>query len=397
MDQFSRSHPTLTSNERGLALAMALFAILVIGALVTGIFFAGRMEMVSGRNSVYIAQATEAAEKGLADAFSGWNTAWNGYPVDSNGVQPTQTISGATNVRYTNTVRRLLGGNYLITSVGEKLDQSGNVVASRLLARLGKLIPTSIDIKAAITSGGSPSIGGSFNVSGINTTPPAWAGCPGGPDVAAVRSDQPITKSGSASWSGIPALPSQPIIQNDTTVTAGAFTGPYNSFVAGASINFPSSSGPTLTGVAPTVTGSPSRCDTSNTSNWGEPNYTGSPVTKCQHYFPIVHFANAPGNANKVHISGGRGEGVILVDGDVQLDGGLQFEGIVIALGNVDVQGNGTKIWGVVFGQSVSAGTNSFSGTAQILYSSCAAQVTLNFTAPGFALNERSWAQVNPR
>lgn len=393
MDHIPR-RPPLTSNERGLALVMALFAILVIGALVTGIFFAGRMEMISGRNSVYMAQATEAAEKGLADAFSGWTTTWNGYAIGGDSIQPVQVISGATNVRYTNTVRRLQGGNYLITSVGEKLDRAGNVVASRQLARLGKLVPTAIDLKSAITSGGSPAIGGNFNVSGMDTPPLGWTGCPSGPNVAAVRSDQTITKSGSASWSGIP---SPPIIQNDTTVTAATFTSPYSAFVAGTSISFPSSSGPTLTGVAPTLAGSPTRCDVTNTSNWGEPSRGGSSVTKCQGYFPIVHFANAPGNGNKVHITGGRGQGVILVDGDVQMDGGFQFDGIVIALGNVDVQGNGTKIWGAVFGQSVSAGSNSFSGTAQILYSSCAAQVTLNNTARGFALNERSWAQVNPR
>jgi hypothetical protein len=389
----TQSRPTKGSDERGMALAMALLAIIVIGALVTGTFFAGRMEMAAGRNSVYMAQATEAAEMGLADAFSAWNVAWNAYAVDVDNAQAVQTIGGATSVRYSNTVRRLQGGLYLITSVGEKLDRGNNAMASRQLAKLGKLVTVAIDIKAAVTSGGSPTIGGNITISGINTTPAGWPAC-SGPDMAAVRSDQAITKSGSAAWSGVP---SPPIIENDPTVTAALFTTPYNALLPLASITYSASSGPTLNGLAPTTTGSPARCDKTNTDNWGEPTRGGGSVALCQTYFPIVHFGNSFGNGNKVHISGGRGQGIMLVDGDIQMDGGFEFDGILIALGNVEVQGNGTKVTGAILGQSVDAGFNTFTGTSLVSYSLCAIQAALNGNATAIAINERSWAQVNPR
>ena len=57
------------SNERGVALAVAVFALVVIGALVAGIFFAGRVEQQSGRNTFYAAQAAEAADAGLGEAI----------------------------------------------------------------------------------------------------------------------------------------------------------------------------------------------------------------------------------------------------------------------------------------------------------------------------------------
>ena len=61
------------SNERGMALAVAIFALVVIGALVAGTFFAGRLEQSSGQATVYAAQAAEAGEAGLSDAISGLN------------------------------------------------------------------------------------------------------------------------------------------------------------------------------------------------------------------------------------------------------------------------------------------------------------------------------------
>src|SRR5919106_4115811 len=58
------------SDERGIALAVAVFALVVIGALVAGTFFAGRLEQQTGRNTFMAAQAAEAAEAGLNDAVA---------------------------------------------------------------------------------------------------------------------------------------------------------------------------------------------------------------------------------------------------------------------------------------------------------------------------------------
>src|SRR3954447_14919587 len=57
-------------NERGIALAVALFCLVVIGAIVAGNFFAGRLEQQSGRNMFFVAEALEAAEAGVADALT---------------------------------------------------------------------------------------------------------------------------------------------------------------------------------------------------------------------------------------------------------------------------------------------------------------------------------------
>ena len=61
------------NNERGVALAMAIFALVIIGILVAGSFFAGRLEQQSGQNTLFAAQAAEAAEAGLSDALGTYN------------------------------------------------------------------------------------------------------------------------------------------------------------------------------------------------------------------------------------------------------------------------------------------------------------------------------------
>jgi Tfp pilus assembly protein PilX len=56
-------------EERGMALAVAVFALAVIGGLVAGNFVAGLLEQQSGRNTLFGMQAAEAAEAELRAAL----------------------------------------------------------------------------------------------------------------------------------------------------------------------------------------------------------------------------------------------------------------------------------------------------------------------------------------
>ena len=53
--------PALPRDERGLALVLSLIAMVVIAALISGVFVASRQEMAGGRSAVRSTQATEAA------------------------------------------------------------------------------------------------------------------------------------------------------------------------------------------------------------------------------------------------------------------------------------------------------------------------------------------------
>jgi hypothetical protein len=138
--------------------------------------------------------------------------------------------------------------------------------------------------------------------------------------------------------------------------------------------------------MTPTVTGSPARCDGTNTLNWGEPLAAPAAgvVSQCQDYFPIIY---SPGS---MVVNTGRGQGILLVGGDLNIQGNFIFDGIVIVLGSLQTAGTGNKVTGAVLtaGQSIS-----IVGNPDILYSSCAIARALQYSVRAAPLRDRSWVQ----
>lgn len=381
--QPTRRHAS-PSDERGMALALALIAIVVIGALVSGSFFAGRVEMQSGRNTVYAMQALEAAEAGLADAFSPWDRSWNGYPVGVDQLQPAFLIPGPTRVQYRNTVRRLQGGVYMVTSVGQKLSASGAVLAERRLARIGKLMPAgTASVDAAITAKDVVTVGGNSTVDGHDAEPAGWAGsCGPLSDVAGVRTGETVTVNGNPIIDGVP-----PMVQGDTSISDATFQQPFYAWLGSRTTTVTASNPPAT---LPTTAGG--LCETSNDYNWGEPRRGAGSVPECQSYYPVVYYG-----AGTLKLQGGVGQGVLLVAGDLWLAGGFEYTGLIIVLGEVKTTGNGNKITGAVLTNNFFGDASSFAGTLTVQYSSCAIAGALKGTSAATPLGQRPWAQLLPR
>ena len=377
---------TLRTDERGMALLLAMLGIVVIGALVSGTFFAGRMEMVSGRNSVYAAQAAEAAEAGLAAAFSPWDRTWNSFPVGVDQNLPPVAIPGPTRVQYTTTVRRMQGGAYLIRSVGQKLDRSGNVMATRMLAKLGKLVPAgTATMDAAVTTRDAVTVSGNTVVDGHDTVPSGWDPNACGPlnDAAGIQTGATVSTNGTTHViDGVP-----PTVQNDTTVTDATFQGPFYSFLGSRTHTITNSNPPAT---VPTTSGAV--CNQSDIYNWGEPRRGGAAVVACQDYFPIVYFG-----AGTLKLQGGYGQGILLVAGDLWMSGGFEFVGLIIVLGEVKTSGTGAKVTGAVLSNNFYGEQTTLGGDPALRYSSCAIGAALEGTAAAFPIAQRPWAQVNLR
>ena len=69
--------PTPGRQRRGFALAMALMAIVVIGAMVAGGYLASLQYYRMGRNSLVEQRAMAATELGLDSAYAMWSRTWN--------------------------------------------------------------------------------------------------------------------------------------------------------------------------------------------------------------------------------------------------------------------------------------------------------------------------------
>jgi hypothetical protein len=127
-------------NRRGIALAVALFALMIIGSLVAGIFSSGWLEQQSGQNTVFAGQAAEAAEAGLGDvrgsiAVPTLDTMTiGGAPLDLGVLDLGGGVSSSRQVS------RLTSTLFLIRAQGRRSDAGGNTLASRTIGSLVRLL-----------------------------------------------------------------------------------------------------------------------------------------------------------------------------------------------------------------------------------------------------------------
>jgi hypothetical protein len=379
------------SNERGIALAVAVFALVVIGALVAGVFFAGRLEQQTGQNSMLAVQAGQIAEAGLNDAVAVQvtTTSLNALPIAPSGNGSALTnYDGPTGSHMTaaRTVKRLSTNLFLLQAVGKRTDGGGNVIAQQTLAQLIRLNSANVPVNAGLTALGDVKISGGAQVSGIDAIPPAWTGnppvsCPPTGDVTGIRyNNGTLTANGNGAVDGAP-----PSVK-DLTLTPTQMQNNFNQLKALATLTVTSNNPPAM---APAYTGNPQKCDASVESNWGEPTVK---TDACFDYFPIIY------HYGDLKLQGGRGQGILLVEGDLTATGGMVFYGPVFVTGVLSTSGNsgqGAKFYGgVVAGNVALDDLTKLAGGALVNYSSCAIRRALSGSAQPAAFAERSWIQM---
>jgi hypothetical protein len=380
------------TDERGMALAVAIFALIVIGALVAGAFFAGHLEQRTGRNTLYAAEAADAAEIGVSKVLSDWDQ----FNLNNLAVGVPTSIGTTTNgrIRYTQDVRRLNNDLFLVQSLGSRLDASGNKLAQRSVAMVARLSYVSGTANAAVTAGKKVDIMGNIEIIGNDSVPQGWTGEPGcttGAAKAGVRTADTVDVKGNAgTLAGSP-----PMVAKDPTVTAEFFNifgdVTFDELKKSADIVLPLTT--PYNGAAPSLTaGAPQRCNTSDQMNWGEPHRSGGGyIAQCQNYFPILY-----GSGTQTRLAaGGRGQGLLLVEGDLEISGGFEWTGLIVAKGGMKISGNGNKITGALLAQDVAFDDqNSISGNTTLQFSSCALSKAIQGSALAEPLTMRSWVQA---
>jgi hypothetical protein len=283
-------------------------------------------------------------------------------------------------------VTKLNDFNYLVVSEGRAGSSAAAQARRRIAALLTLQIPQ-VNLRGALTTRGATRIGGSSLINGYDSSFVGWGcGATGAPLPGIAISDPTlITTSG---CSGLSCVSGSPQVQTDS---AAGDTSTYFRFGDTDWAQLTSMANKTLSagpwsGLGPTFNAS-GTCNTNDTYNWGDPLHL-SANTNCQNYFPIIY---APGN---LHITGGIGQGMLLVEGDLNVQGGAQFYGPVIVRGTLSTQGTGGHFMGGVMAANVDLLQNTVLGNAVIQYSSCAVAKALAGTAiPTFARG-RAWVEL---
>ncbi len=382
-----RTVRTYRKSQEGFALPAVIFILALLGVLaVTSLMTTGDARRASHgmRESAVGFYAAEAgANLVLAD--------WDSLEYDTLFAGPGDTVDFGWQTLPEN------GASY--HAVIQRVDNGGEEMyalrvsgrgarAQRIINYVLKKEPGggSIPVTAALRggSGGGDGRLEDIAVSGIDRVPSqsGWAGECTDPlvDVAGLE-----WQNGSVDYDGGALLGSPPYVVDGTinNTNLWEFNGTtYAEMAANADITLGSYNG----SPSPVVSGSD--CNTSVSSNWGAPEAGSS--HPCWDYFPIIHLT---GDGDMV---GGSGQGILLIDGDLDMDGGgFNFYGIVMVRGMLGELDDGPYLTGAVFTHTL----DRIRDGSGVWYSSCVVQRALGLSSLGSGggvslLGSRSWSEV---
>lgn len=368
--------------RRGVALVIAIFALAVIGVLVASAHLAGIGAQRAGERRFLQTEALAAAEYGIERvAANAPLAAWRAMPpgaIDSAG--PWAVGGARATVRITRLgdsiqpVVLLVGTGSAGTIPGRGARRQASLTLSIAGANFAPL--------AALTTTAPVVLGAGARVEGADLPPSGWSCPPSGAPLPGVAT--PDASSVSVSACGPSCVGGAPPVSQQV---AAADTLSYFTFgeldwndLAATALPVPSVVTP-----APRLAGG--ACLTSDPANWGDPD-RGSPSGACEAYFPVLH---ASGD---LHLSGGKGQGVLLIDGDLTVSGGARFAGLVIARGAVHAQGVGGRIDGALMAASLSGASNAIAAPLTVVHSRCSLRAAEQAAERVLPIPFAGWASV---
>jgi len=373
----TRAHHPTPRDRRGAILIAVLVIVAVLGALAAGSFFAALHEERIDTGAMIRARALAAAERAAYTIISpqSWRSSWNTAPPVRQVASISEQVAGGATA--TAEVWTLSPFSALVIARGDAGRPPRN--ARRRVSLLLTLRPPRMPKAAAIAVAGLSIVDGSSITGGLGG---GVGDClTADSDVAAVSvpASVPIDTSGCAP---IACLRAARVVR-DTVLAARAETSEEfgqvdRSFLA--SVGRPLGAG---SDIAPgPVVDAAGTCDANAPSNFGDPLRVLGPSSPCAAFFPVVH---AEGD---LRLSGGAGQGMLVVDGSLTLLAGARFTGVLLVRGSARFE-DGARLDGIVLADRVS-----LASASEIRYSACAVeQASRSGARPSPELNH-SWAEM---
>jgi hypothetical protein len=374
-------------QRKGIALITALFGVVVLGVMMSGMYFTSNQEFKGTRNALVEQRAFAVAEFGLNSEISNWDRFRNKpsvFPVGKIDSSKVYVASGDTSwIKIT----RLTDNTFWVVSEGYAHLGNTQLESRRLTGAFVRIAYPTIQAKGAITAAGNVNMQGSAFADGDDTHPAGWTNCGAlSPTVPAVVVPPGATVNDNpGSYGSSPGVVhDSAAADSNTYVRYGSES--WNTLTANADITLPGG----IYGSDIQPVGTATTCDKSGNFNWGEPIRPGA-VAGCYNYFPIIYASGS------IKLNGnGYGQGILLINGDLEINGTFEFYGIVIARDDL-TKGNGTmKIHGAVFAANLTLADplSWMTGNQDVLYSKCAIENALAGSAILVRVTQRHWAQI---
>ena len=380
-------------GRSGFALPVAVFALVVVGILVTGGFFMARQETRIGMATENAQTAFYLAEQGAIQTMANWTSDYNV------GAWNTKTVADTTsNGTWAVTITPMTSRLFFLDATGTA--SAGGALWSGATRRVGviaRINTANVTPRAGLTTQGSLKFGGSAEIHGTDEAPDGSNGSAdwGSQCTGLSDSDKPgilIDDTTHINWNGNRKkiegdMSGDPKFTEDSSLTADNLMAfgdlSWDDMVALADKVI--SSSPSI-GASYNADGT---CNRSPLGNWGAPTDT---TDTCFNYFPIIY------STGDLSLSSGAGQGILLVNGDLKVTGGFEFYGPVFVSGTLTTMGSGGHFWGGVVAANADISTNTVLGNAVINFSACAVQrAILNNSALTKArpLASRSWIDLS--
>ena len=380
---------SMAIRRAGFAMPAVIGALVIIGILVTAGFYMARQELRIGVASNHANMAVNIAQAGANEVMANWNGYQLGNIAAWGDTVLTDTIA---NGIWTVTIQNADNFVYFLTSTGE-VTEGGALWAgaSRTVGIAAKILFANIDPPAALMTRGQVKVGGAASISGVNTTPAAWA--PYCTTLATTDTTGVLVDDSTGGNPSGTAITGTPPSAEDSTIVDSTFTnfGEMDwaelSAVAQIEGKVVTAYG-NINNTAPTVDGA-GRCNTADVLNWGD----SIPTNPCGAYFPLIYHGG-----NLTIQSTGFGQGVLLVEGNLSIRGGYTFFGIIITQGSFTTGAGVNRVVGSVMASNAANINEQFLGTSSIEYSRCAiTRSILNNASLSRArpLDERSWVDLS--
>lgn len=296
----------------GFALPLVLLCLLVVSLSLTALLALAMMDERGTAARLGVLRAEGDAERNAVMAI----TAWTLEDLTALPAGSTSAASSGTRV-----VRRLSSGLFMFSGRGSA---SPGVERSRTL--LLRLEPPPLGLLRALTSPGVVSLapGAAVTESPLGSRACDWA------DSSAFGWVPQVTFNGPGEAAAVWAARAEQVLPGGSVIL-------------------------------PAPRRSSGTCVATDPSNWGDP----GGLTACAGYRPVVRIAGAG------TVTGGVGQGVLVVDGDLMVQGGFRFDGLILVGGRLEIAGAGADLRGAVQVDDVGNRGSRIGSSGRITYSTC--------------------------
>lgn len=351
--------------ERGAALALVLWALVVGGALVTAAIVVTvqeqRMAGAEGRDQ----RAFLAAEQHGTETLDRWTAGELLLRMP----QPFDSLQVGNGPGWAALVRRLTGKVFLL-----EVEAAAQPDAARRMGWLIQAEPESIALAGAVSVGGRAFLGDGVTISGVDEPPPGRGDCPPASAAIAGVSAAGTDVVGSATIAGSPPMGLRSAAESGL---AGVDLAHFDDFATRAARLLPPGSYSTHPATVGTV------CDLRDALNWGDPS---GPPSPCGTYFPVVRIAGGG------TLTGGVGQGILLVDGDLRITAPYEFDGLILVRGTIETQDH-LLVRGAIAAPFLGSPAGHLT-QVEVHYSKCIIDNVLEFSSPLQVLASRGWKQL---